>query len=168
MQIINSLLPPDDDKGRSAENNPGQYFCAAIVSAESVQVWFGAVCLMYTLFDADHLKPQLLRVQISTLGEDEPSSLLSHVGNLLVSLGARRLQTRCALLMLLGVWLFNCDRAVEEFLAEDKYLEYLTSHLIGNHTELKEGEAQVLKGLIAFVLGICVHNYVSVEDTDKG
>lgn len=145
----------------------GQHLITAIVSAEPVQVWFGAVCLMYTLFDADDLKPQLLRVQLSIVRGEEPSSLLSHVGNLLVSLGARRLQTRCGLLMLLGVWMFNCGQAVEEFTAEDTYLEYLTAHLVESNTELKEGEDHVLKGLIAFVLGLCVHHFDATDNTEK-
>ncbi|KAI6234560.1 General vesicular transport factor [Aphelenchoides fujianensis] len=145
--------------------NLGQYLCASIISAESVQVWFGAVCLMHTLFDADHLKPQLLRVQLETMPGEEPSSLLAHIGDLLISLGARRLQTRCALLMLLSVWLHNCGQAVEEFVSKDAHIDYLTSHLVETNTELREGEDQVIKGLIAFLLGICVQHY---ENQDSG
>ncbi|CAD5226977.1 unnamed protein product [Bursaphelenchus xylophilus] len=169
QRIINSLLPTaeSEDKEKNLDDDLWHYLCAAIISAESVQVWFGAVCLIYTLYDADHLKPQLLRVQMSTVPGEEPSSLLNHIGNLLVSLGARRLQTRCALLMLLGVWLQNCGEAVEEFLHDDRYLEYLTSHLNNANTELKEGESQVLKGLMAFVLGVCVHYYDSVDNAGR-
>lgn len=109
--MVDSLLVKESE-GTSFENGIknnveklGQYICAAIVSSESVQVWFGAVCLMHTLFDADHLKKQLLYVRLLMVEGEEPVSLLTHIGNMLVSLGARRLQTRCALLMLLGVWL---------------------------------------------------------------
>ncbi|KAI6212255.1 General vesicular transport factor [Aphelenchoides fujianensis] len=174
QRVIDSLLPDDGEK--PAENgqlqkrqlqseNLGQYLCASIISAESVQVWFGAVCLMHTLFDADHLKPQLLRVQLETMPGEEPSSLLAHIGDLLISLGARRLQTRCALLMLLSVWLHNCGQAVEEFVSKDAHIDYLTSHLVETNTELREGEDQVIKGLIAFLLGICVQHY---ENQDSG
>ncbi|CAD5220092.1 unnamed protein product [Bursaphelenchus okinawaensis] len=169
QRIINTLLPSADSeaKEKGLDHDLWHYLCAAIMSAESVQVWFGAVCLIYTLYDADHLKPQLLRVQMSTMPGEEPSSLLNHIGNLLVSLGARRLQTRCALLMLLGVWLLNCGEAVEEFVQDERYLEYLTSHLNNTNTELKEGESQVLKGLMAFVLGVCVHHYDSIDNAEK-
>lgn len=107
----------------------GHYICAAIVSSESVQVWFGSVCLMHTLFEADQLKTQLLHVRLLLVEGEEPISLLVHLGNVLVSLGARRLQNRCALLMLLGVWLHNCGEAVEQFASKNENLEYLTSHL---------------------------------------
>jgi hypothetical protein len=125
-----------EDEERAVENGAknnlerlGHYICAAIVSSESVQVWFGSVCLMHTLFDADHLKTSLLHVRLLLVEGEEPISLLVHISNMLVSLGARRLQTRCALLMLLGVWLHNCGDAVKEFTSKNEYIEYLTSHL---------------------------------------
>jgi hypothetical protein len=60
---------------------------------------------------------------------EEPTSLLVHISDMLVSLGARRLQTRCALLMLLSTWLHNCGDAIKEFTSKNEYVEYLTSHL---------------------------------------
>jgi hypothetical protein len=84
---------------------------------------------MHTVFDADQLKTQLLYVRLLLVDGEEPISLMVHISNMLVSLGARRLQTRCALLMLLGVWLHNCGEAVEEFTSKNEYIEYLTSHL---------------------------------------
>ncbi|KAI6214020.1 hypothetical protein M3Y94_00219600 [Aphelenchoides besseyi] len=174
QRIIDSLLPDDTEKQtengqvqkRQLNESLGQYLCASIISSESVQVWFGAVCLMHVLFEADHLKPQLLRVQLETMPSQEPTTLLAHIGNLLISLGARRLQTRCALLMLLSVWLHNCGQAIEEFVAKDAHIDYLTSHLVETNTELREGEDQVIKGLIAFLLGICIQHYEN-QDSDR-
>ncbi|KAI6175968.1 hypothetical protein M3Y97_00748000 [Aphelenchoides bicaudatus] len=173
QRIIDSLLARDGEDAvleNGSKNNVerlGHYICAAIVSSESVQVWFGAVCLMQTLFDADHLKTSLLHVRLLLTEGEEPTSLLTHIGDMLISLGARRLQTRCALLMLLGVWLHNCGDAVKEFTSKNEYTEYLTSHLIETNAELREGESQVLKGLIAFALALCVQHYDKSEEKSK-
>lgn len=133
VKITNTLLPTADPPSMEETENGnasiGHYLCAALMSAESVQVWFGSVCLMHCLMDADHLKPQLLRVQLSTSNSKEPQLLLSHVARMLVSAGARKLQVRCGLLMLLSVWLHGCADAVEIFMSQEENVQYLTTHM---------------------------------------
>uniref|UniRef100_A0A183CEW4 Uso1_p115_head domain-containing protein n=1 Tax=Globodera pallida TaxID=36090 RepID=A0A183CEW4_GLOPA len=104
VKIIDTLLPQSDNRSPEEESNAmiGHYLCGALVNHEPVQVWFGSVALLHTLLEADHLKPQLLRVQLSTAGSQEPQSLISHLSRMLCGCGPRKLQIRCGLLMLLA------------------------------------------------------------------
>ena len=81
-QTIQSLLPSDNQGEESYAI--GQHICLAILSSESIQVWFGASILMHCLIDADDLKKELLRVQLSTTNDEKPSSLLTHISRQLV------------------------------------------------------------------------------------
>ncbi|KJH51876.1 Chitin synthase [Dictyocaulus viviparus] len=112
----------------------------AITSGESVQCWFGCVVLFYCLLDVDHLREQLLRVQLSTTIDQPPISL--------VSMGNRRVQMRAGVLMLLSTWLNNCPAAVA----------------MDDCGEGTESEQQVLKGLMAFLLLLCLQG---VEDPNS-
>lgn len=106
--------------------DPCRFFCR-----------FGSVVLLHTLMEADHLKPQLLRVQLSTVTSQDAQSLLSYLSGMLCACGPRKLQTRCGLLMLLSVWAQNCTPAIEWLLATntsttaDEYIlvHYLISQL---------------------------------------
>ncbi|VDK82667.1 unnamed protein product [Litomosoides sigmodontis] len=153
-KVINTLLPsatPSD-----AEITTGQCMCTAILSSEPVQVWFGCVCLLHCLLDTDHLKQQLLRVQLTANPAEMPSSLLQLLSSILISLGSRRSQTRAGLLMLLSTWLYNCPLAVTQFVSLEENIQYLTTHIDGYDIEASEDENEVLRGLIAFLLTICL------------
>uniref|UniRef100_A0A9J2PNX3 Vesicle tethering protein Uso1/P115-like head domain-containing protein n=1 Tax=Ascaris lumbricoides TaxID=6252 RepID=A0A9J2PNX3_ASCLU len=153
-KVIDTLLP--SSATNDSQITTGQCICSAIMSSESVQVWMGCVCLMHCLFDADHLKEQLLRVQLTIDSAQAPSSLLRHIATLLVSLGNRKPQIRCALLMLLAVWLHGCPLAVAQFLQIEESVQYLTTHIDECGAEGTEDENQVTKGLMALVLAICL------------
>ncbi|VDM24119.1 unnamed protein product [Toxocara canis] len=152
--VIDTLLPSGVTS--DSQITTGQCICSAIMSSESVQVWMGCMCLMHCIFDADHLKEQLLRVQLTTDSAQAPSSLLCHIATLLVSLGNRKPQIRCALLMVLAVWLHNCPLAVTQFVQIDESIQYLTTHIDECGAEGTEDENQVTKGLMALVLAICL------------
>ncbi|KAL3120361.1 hypothetical protein niasHT_009232 [Heterodera trifolii] len=170
VKIIDMLLPQNDNRSSEEEGNTliGHYLCGALVNHEPVQVWFGSVTFLHTLLEADHLKPQLLRVQLSTAGSQEPQSLLSHLSRMLCNCGPRKLQIRCGLLMLLSVWTNNCTPAIELFLSpfctnsasdDHNVVHYLVSQLVDQNTEITESENHLVKGLVAFLVGICLHSW---------
>uniref|UniRef100_A0A1I8E9N1 General vesicular transport factor p115 n=1 Tax=Wuchereria bancrofti TaxID=6293 RepID=A0A1I8E9N1_WUCBA len=132
------------------------------------KVWFGCVCLLHCLLDADHLKQQLLRVQLTTSPSETPSSLLHHLSTILISLGNHRPQTRAGLLMLLSAWLHNCPLAVAQFISIEENVQYLTTHIDGYGNEGSEAENQIVRGLIAFLLTIClVFDETGVDQSRK-
>ncbi|VDN24233.1 unnamed protein product [Gongylonema pulchrum] len=139
-KVIDTLLPSG---ASDPDVTTGQCICSAILSSETVQVWMGCVCLLHCVLDADHLKQQLLRVQLTTNASEPPSSLLQHLTGLLISLGNRRPQTRAGLLMLLSAWLHNCPLAVAQFISVDENIQYLTMQLDGYGAEGSEDENRV-------------------------
>ncbi|CAJ0601357.1 unnamed protein product [Cylicocyclus nassatus] len=157
-KVIETLLPASQPE---TSLSTGSLICQAITSGESVQCWFGCVSLLYCLLDVEHLREQLLRVQLSTTVDQPPVSLLKHVANLMVSMGNRRVQMRAGILMLLSTWLNNCPAAVASFIENEENLHYLTTQILDDCGEGTESEQQVLKGLMAFLLLICLQN---VED----
>uniref|UniRef100_A0A7E4VNW2 Uso1_p115_head domain-containing protein n=1 Tax=Panagrellus redivivus TaxID=6233 RepID=A0A7E4VNW2_PANRE len=156
---IESLLPSDDPPDQIFDF--GHHIVLAILANESVQVWFGSSILMHCLIDADPLKSQLLRVQLSTGDDQEPSSLLTHISKQLISLGSRKLQVRCGLLMLLATWMHNCSPAIDDFLASDDIVHFLTTEMMDDHCsyDISEGESQLVRGLIAFLLAVCIQSW---------
>ncbi|VDN02003.1 unnamed protein product [Thelazia callipaeda] len=153
-KVIDTLLP--SGISHDTQITTGQCICTAILSSEAVQVWMGCVCLVHCILDADHLKQQLLRVQLTTNPSETPSSLLQHLSAVLISLGNRRPQTRAGLLMLLSVWLYKCPLAVSQFISVEENIQYLTTHIDGYGAEGSEEENQVVKGLIALLLTVCL------------
>ncbi|RCN35227.1 Uso1 / p115 like vesicle tethering protein, head region [Ancylostoma caninum] len=159
-KVIETLLPASQPE---TTLSTGSLICQAITSGESVQCWFGCVSLLYCLLDVEHLSEQLLRVQLSTTIDHPPISLLKHISNLLVSMGNRRVQMRAGVLMLLSTWLNNCPAAVAGFIENEDNLHYLTTQILDDCGEGTESEQQVLKGLMAFLLLVCLQN---VEDAN--
>ncbi|KAJ1374325.1 hypothetical protein KIN20_036992 [Parelaphostrongylus tenuis] len=157
-KVVETLLPPSQP---DTAISTGALICQAITSGESVQCWFGCVVLLYCLLDVEHLREQLLRVQLSTTIGQPPMSLLKHVSNLLVGMGNRRVQMRAGVLMLLSTWMNNCPVAVASFIENDDNTHYLTTQILDECGEGTESEQQVLKGLMAFLLLLCLQ---SAED----
>ncbi|EJW74185.1 hypothetical protein WUBG_14907 [Wuchereria bancrofti] len=145
-----------------------EHYVKAAQRPQHWTVWFGCVCLLHCLLDADHLKQQLLRVQLTTSPSETPSSLLHHLSTILISLGNHRPQTRAGLLMLLSAWLHNCPLAVAQFISIEENVQYLTTHIDGYGNEGSEAENQIVRGLIAFLLTIClVFDETGVDQSRK-
>ncbi|KAK0400052.1 hypothetical protein QR680_003328 [Steinernema hermaphroditum] len=162
MMIIETITNAADPH---ADITTGQCLCNAIMSSENLQVWFGSVSLMHCLLEEDDLKNKLLQVKLSVSGEQCNSSLLAHLASQLISHGNRRPQVRAAILMLLSVWTYNCPPAVHELLKGDEFLTYLTTHINESGADGSESDNQVVRGLIAFLLGICMQ-YQQRENGD--
>ncbi|GMT23628.1 hypothetical protein PFISCL1PPCAC_14925 [Pristionchus fissidentatus] len=160
-KMIETLLPTSQPEHSSL--TPGSLICQALSSGEPIQSWFGCISLLHCLLDIDHLRDQLLRVQL-TVQVDETMGLLHHVTQLLISLGNRRPQSRAGLLQLLGCWLHDSPRVVSSFVAHDEILHHLTAQMLDECGEGSESEQQVLRGLIAFILLTCRNN---IKDDDK-
>uniref|UniRef100_A0A158P662 Uso1_p115_head domain-containing protein n=1 Tax=Angiostrongylus cantonensis TaxID=6313 RepID=A0A158P662_ANGCA len=154
-KVVETLLPASQP---DTAVSTGSLICQAITSGESVQCWFGCVALLYCLLDVDHLREQLLRVQLSTTIDHPPISLVKHVSNLLVSMGNRRVQMRAGVLMLLSTWMNNCPAAVASFIENEENTHYLTTQILDDCGEGTESEQQVLKGLMAFLLLLCLQS----------
>uniref|UniRef100_A0A1I7XYF1 Uso1_p115_head domain-containing protein n=1 Tax=Steinernema glaseri TaxID=37863 RepID=A0A1I7XYF1_9BILA len=153
MKIIETVTSGVDSHG---DITSGQCLCNAAMSSESLQVWFGSVSLMHCLLEEDDLKNKLLQVQLSVSGEHSRTTLLSHLASQLISYGNRRPQVRAAILMLLSVWVYNCPAAVRELLSREEFVNYLTSQINESGADGTDSENQVVRGLIAFLLGLCI------------
>ncbi|TMS38604.1 hypothetical protein L596_005294 [Steinernema carpocapsae] len=136
----------------------GQWLLNAVLSTESLQIWFGSVSVMHSLIEQDDLKNKLLGVKltVSAGGTSLSSTLLTHIASQLISYGNRRPQARAAILMLLCVWTYNCPAAISELLSRDENVNYLTTQINESGADGTDNENQVVRGLIAFLLGICL------------
>ncbi|XP_065261018.1 general vesicular transport factor p115 isoform X3 [Emys orbicularis] len=160
-EIVSTLLPSTiDATGNSV--SAGQLLCGGLFSTDSLSNWCAAVALAHALQDNATLKEQLLRVQLATSIGNPPVSLLQQCTNIL-SQGSK-VQTRVGLLMLLCTWLSDCPIAVTHFLHNSANIPFLTGQIAENLGE----EEQLVQGLCALLLGICIYyNDNSLENCRK-
>ncbi|KAK6494159.1 general vesicular transport factor p115-like isoform X6 [Huso huso] len=158
-EIVATLLPSTIDANSISA---GQLLCGGLFSTDSVSNWCAAVALAHALQDNLTQKEQLLRVQLATSLGNPPVSLLQQCTNIL-SQGSK-VQTRVGLLMLLCTWINNCPIAVTHFLHNQANIPFLT----GQISENLEEDEQLVQGLCALLLGICIYyNDNSLENYTK-
>ncbi|XP_030046522.1 general vesicular transport factor p115 isoform X4 [Microcaecilia unicolor] len=148
-EIVATLLPSTIDANAVSA---GQLLCGGLFSVDSLSNWCAAVALAHALQGNATQKEQLLRVQLATSIGNPPVSLLQQCTNIL-SQGSK-IQTRVGLLMLLCTWLSNCPIAVTHFLHNPSNVPFLTAQISENLGE----EEQLVQGLCALLLGICIYN----------
>nr|XP_033816267.1 general vesicular transport factor p115 isoform X3 [Geotrypetes seraphini] len=148
-EIVATLLPSTIDANAVSA---GQLLCGGLFSVDSLSNWCAAVALAHALQGNATQKEQLLRVQLATSIGNPPVSLLQQCTNIL-SQGSK-IQTRVGLLMLLCTWLSNCPIAVTHFLHNPANVPFLTAQISENLGE----EEQLVQGLCALLLGICIYN----------
>ncbi|XP_044159114.1 general vesicular transport factor p115 isoform X3 [Bufo gargarizans] len=154
-EIVATLLPSTID---ATSLSAGQLLCGGLFSTDSLSNWCAAVALAHALLENPTQKEQLLRVQLATSIGNPPVSLLQQCTNILAQgdkLNRRgsKVQTRVGLLMLLCTWLTNCPIAVTHFLHNAANVPFLTAQISENLGE----EEQLVQGLCALLLGICIY-----------
>ncbi|CAI9561020.1 unnamed protein product [Staurois parvus] len=158
-EIVATLLPSTID---ATSLSAGQLLCGGLFSTDSLSNWCAAVALAHALLENSTQKEQLLRVQLATSIGNPPVSLLQQCTNIL-SQGSK-VQTRVGLLMLLCTWLSSCPIAVTHFLHNAANVPFLTAQISENLGE----EEQLVQGLCALLLGICIYyNDSSLENNTK-
>ncbi|GCC21178.1 hypothetical protein chiPu_0019645 [Chiloscyllium punctatum] len=161
--ILTELTPGNLSMTEGANSiSAGQLLCGGLFSTDSLSNWCAAVALAHALQDNSIQKEQLLRVQLATSLGNPPVSLLQQCTNIL-SQGSKE-QTRVGLLMLLSTWMTNCPIAVTHFLHNQTNVPFLTAQISENLGE----EEQLVQGLCALLLGICIYyNENSLENYTK-
>ncbi|XP_069834382.1 general vesicular transport factor p115 isoform X3 [Dendropsophus ebraccatus] len=158
-EIVATLLPSTID---ATSLSAGQLLCGGLFSTDSLSNWCAAVALAHALLENSTQKEQLLRVQLATSIGNPPVSLLQQCTNILAQ--GSKVQTRVGLLMLLCTWLTNCPIAVTHFLHNASNVPFLTGQISENLGE----EEQLVQGLCALLLGICIYyNDNSLENNTK-
>ncbi|KAM4809280.1 general vesicular transport factor p115 isoform 4-T4 [Rhinophrynus dorsalis] len=158
-EIVATLLPSTID---ATSLSAGQLLCAGLFSTDSLSNWCASVALAHALLENSTQKEELLRVQLATSIGNPPVSLLQQCTNIL-SQGSK-VQTRVGLLMLLCTWLSSCPIAVTRFLHNAANVPFLTGQISENLGE----EEQLVQGLCALLLGICIYfNDNSLENNTK-
>uniref|UniRef100_UPI00398E5425 general vesicular transport factor p115 isoform X2 n=1 Tax=Pristiophorus japonicus TaxID=55135 RepID=UPI00398E5425 len=165
-EIVATLLPATIDANSISA---GQLLCGGLFSTDSLSNWCAAVALAHALQDNSIQKEQLLRVQLATSLGNPPVSLLQQCTNILsqgdkINRRGSKVQTRVGLLMLLSTWMTNCPIAVNHFLHNQTNVPFLTAQISENLGE----EEQLVQGLCALLLGICIYyNENSLENYTK-
>ncbi|XP_072261656.1 general vesicular transport factor p115 isoform X3 [Pyxicephalus adspersus] len=165
-EIVATLLPSTID---ATSLSAGQMLCGGLFSTDSLSNWCAAVALAHALLENSTQKEQLLRVQLATSIGNPPVSLLQQCTNILsqgdkINRRGSKVQTRVGLLMLLCTWLSNCPIAVTHFLHNASNVPFLTAQISENLGE----EEQLVQGLCALLLGICIYyNDSSLENNTK-
>uniref|UniRef100_A0A8D9B0J5 General vesicular transport factor p115 n=1 Tax=Cacopsylla melanoneura TaxID=428564 RepID=A0A8D9B0J5_9HEMI len=147
-KLIATLLP-------SATSVPsltaGQLLCSGLFSSDSLSNWFCCVGLAHGLADNPAQKESLLKVLLSPRSGEPPVSLLRQ--SFLLLQQSIKVHSKLGVLMLLATWLSHCPLAVQHFLNIPDTVPYLIAQAATiEHDENQE----LMHGLCAFVLGICV------------
>ncbi|XP_044758841.1 general vesicular transport factor p115 [Coccinella septempunctata] len=159
-QIIQTLLP---SSLATSDVTTGQLLCGGLFSNDSLSNWFSSISLSHCLIDNPAQKEQLLRVMIATnLGAQAIGLLHQSVVYLQQS---NKLQSKIGILMLLAMWLSQCQQAVQVFLNIPGAMAFLTAQTSASEYDNNE---ELIQGICAFIMGLCVvFNDNSVQNYSK-
>uniref|UniRef100_A0A2M3Z0T2 Putative er-golgi vesicle-tethering protein n=1 Tax=Anopheles braziliensis TaxID=58242 RepID=A0A2M3Z0T2_9DIPT len=159
--LVKTLLQSSD---QTTTITSGQLLCRNLFSTDPLSNWFASVSLSHALLDNPTQKEQLLRVVLATSHNSKPVSLLEQCNQLLQQANCK-FQSKVGLLMLLSVWLADCQLAVRTFLTIPGTIAYLTGQISAN----EHGDNEYLvQGLCAFLMGLCIQfNDNSVQEHQR-
>ena len=141
-EVIETLLPKDQSNAQSGSSqiNAGQILCSGLFHQNDfVSNWLCAIALSHTINDNNKLKEKLLCVQLAVNAGSganngvQAVSLMQQCMNILsdpasnsAGLNSVKFQTKVSYLMLLATWLSNCPSAVDQFLAHQQNVPYVS------------------------------------------
>ncbi|XP_045475896.1 general vesicular transport factor p115 [Harmonia axyridis] len=147
-QIIQTLLP---SSLATSDVTTGQLLCGGLFSNDSLSNWFSAISLSHCLIDNPAQKEQLLRVMIATNLGAQAIGLLHQ--SIMYLQQSNKLQSKIGILMLLAMWLAQCQQAVQIFLNVSGAMAFLTAQTSASEYDNNE---ELLQGICAFIMGLCV------------
>ncbi|KAL2912602.1 Vesicle-mediated ER to Golgi transport protein [Polyrhizophydium stewartii] len=159
LALVSTLVPPPPDNpntvAKDAPASPGSLLVGALLDLDEsrkdpFRSWFAAAMLMHLL--RDNLAAKELAVSIKFEEGEEHISLLHKCmfSLLYANREGVHLRVQIGLWSLLAVWLYDCHKAVREFLNEGSNMQFLVEQV-----NQSSGIDPVVQGLAAFIIGLC-------------
>ena len=152
--LVATMLPGSSQAGVSA----GALLCGGLMSSNPVLVWCASSALCSIVVQPEQ-KEQLLGVHIGMVDGGAPVSLLQQTAVLACS-HQLSLVHRVACFSLLCTWLHSCPQGIALLVRSGSALQVLVSGLdqrdAANDDEVLRDKNRILRGMMAFLLGICI------------
>uniref|UniRef100_A0AC35TSR2 Uso1_p115_head domain-containing protein n=1 Tax=Rhabditophanes sp. KR3021 TaxID=114890 RepID=A0AC35TSR2_9BILA len=142
----------------------GNSIIRCLNSTEPFQVWAGSVCLMHLIMANEDVK--IVMLNIKQPHKDGKISLLEFVCNLLISQAKRKNQAKVGFLMLISVWITDCPEALNIFMKDPNFVQYITSEFIDTDVGDSETEDVIVRGMLGYVMMVA-HANSATEDEKK-
>ncbi|KAI8923994.1 p115 like vesicle tethering protein [Entophlyctis helioformis] len=159
LALLSTLIPPPPDNPNAASSEavvtPGSLLVQALLDLEesrkdSFKGWFASTALMHLLRDNHGAKEMAVSVKFEE-GEEHISLLHKVMYTLLYAhREGAHLRVIVGLMSLLAMWLFDCPKAVKEFLGEGSNMQFLVEQV-----NQATGIDPLVQGLAAYLIGIC-------------
>jgi len=159
LALLTTLMPPPEDNPNDEVNDkpqtPGTIILSSLLEwnttrKDPYKTWFAAVLLSHILMKNEQCK--LMALKLNLYEYDEPISLLYKCMYSYITATKENVDVRVLIgfLCLLSVWLYDCPKAVGEFLKEGAHISILIEEII------QSSDIDIaVQGLAAFLFGIC-------------
>lgn len=159
LALLTTLMPPPEDNPNDDLNDkpqtPGTIILSSLLEwnttrKDPYKTWFAAVLLSHILMKNEQCK--LMALKLNLYEYDEQISLLHKCMYSYITATKENVDVRVLIgfLCLLVVWLYDCPKAVSEFLKEDAHISILIEEII------QSSDIDIaVQGLAAFLFGIC-------------
>jgi hypothetical protein len=159
LALLTTLMPPPEDNPNDEINDkpqtPGTIILSSLLEwnttrKDPYKTWFAAVLLSHILMKNEQCK--LMALKLNLYEYDEQISLLHKCMYSYITATKENVDVRVLIgfLCLIAVWLYDCPKAVSEFLKEDAHISILIEEII------QSSDIDIaVQGLAAFLFGIC-------------